>query len=106
MKRNALLFRCLGIAGTIVCILTYIVDPSWPTTDKLLVFTAFVFMIFGQAVEALKRLVPFVAFILVYESLRGLATINTHVHYTMMAQADRIFGNQLPTIYLQHWLWK
>ena len=64
-------------------------------------------MIFGQAKEMLKRLLPFVILLLVYESFRGIAhTLNDHVNYTLAPFVDRhLFGN-LPTVYLQNWLWK
>lgn len=82
-------------------------EPSWPTPDKLLVFMTFVFMIFGQAAEMLKRFVPFVGLLLVYESFRGIADgLNTRVNFTLMPDADRLmFGNTLPTSTLQSWLW-
>lgn len=64
-------------------------------------------MMFSQAKEALKRLVPFVGILLVYESFRGLVpSLNKHVHYTEMIRFDRwLFGGTLPTTTLQHWLW-
>ncbi len=101
------LARIVGIAGTAICIGLFIREPSWPTPDKLLVFMAFVFMCFGQAVEMLKRFVPFVGLLLVYESFRGIAdSLNTRVHFIMMADFDKwLFGGTLPTVTLQNWLW-
>ncbi len=63
-------------------------------------------MSFGQATEMLKRLLPFVGLLLVYDSFRGLAPIlNKHVQYSFMANFDRwIFGG-LPTAQLQAVLW-
>ncbi|HSX17531.1 MAG TPA: phosphatase PAP2 family protein [Patescibacteria group bacterium] len=98
--------RGIGVLGTIACLILFIGDPSWPTPDKLLVFMTFVFMTFSQALAMLKHIGPVVAIILVYESFRGLVpSLNTHVHYTMMAHADRLFSNTLPTEWLQRLLW-
>ncbi|MDB5163762.1 MAG: hypothetical protein JWS12_380 [Candidatus Saccharibacteria bacterium] len=68
----------------------------------------FVAMMFNQAQEALKRLVPFVGLLVVYESFRGLsAHLNSHVHFTFMANFDKVIGfGQLPTVRLQQWLWQ
>lgn len=64
-------------------------------------------MSFGQAWSSLKRLVPFVGLLLVYESFRGLVpSLNSRVHYNFMILADRgLFGGTLPTTTLQSWLW-
>ncbi len=99
-------FRALGVAGTLGCITIFAMDPSWPTPDKLLVFLTCIFMIWSQALQMLKRIGPVVAIILVYESLRSVVPqLNMHVHYTMMPHADKFFLTQLPTQYLQGWLW-
>lgn len=103
---RAKIFKLIGIAGAVVCLAVFINRPSWPTPDKLLVFLAFVFMCFGQALEMLKRFVPFVGLLLIYESFRSIVPkLNSHVHYTWMPHADRAIFGQLPTITLQHWLW-
>jgi len=104
LKHN--LWHYIGLAGSIVCLIIFVHEPSWPTPDKLLVFLTFIFMVLGQAQEMLKRLLPFVALLLVYESFRGLAhSLNTHVNYTWMIHMDyKIFGT-LPTASLQNWLW-
>jgi hypothetical protein len=101
-----ILFRGLGVIGTLACLLIFGFDPSWPTPDKLLVLLTCIFMIFGQAVEMLKRIGPMVGVILVYDYLRGLATINTNVHYMMMPNVDRLFSETLPTTFLQNLLWQ
>jgi hypothetical protein len=102
----AKLLRVVGIVGTIACVVAFALDPSWPTPDKLLVFLTFVFMIFGQALAMLKRLLPFVVILLAYESFRGLVpSLNTHVHYTAMIHADTALFGTLPTETLQRWLW-
>src|SRR3989344_362882 len=103
---TANIWRIIGIAGAILIIILFLREPSWPTPDKIIVFLTFIFMALGQAREMLKRLLPFVALLLVYESFRGLAhSLNTHVNYTWMINMDnKIFG-PLPTAVLQNWLW-
>ena len=105
---NPKLFKSVGVIGTIVCLGVFITMPSWPTPDKLFVLLLFVFMIFGQALEALKRLGPFVGLILIYESFRGLASsLNHHVTYFFMPSFDKaLFGGYLPTKVLQNLLWR
>lgn len=53
----------------------------------------------------LKRFVPFVSLLLVYESFRGLAhQLNNHVNYLWMPHIDRTLFGVLPTSWLQqHW---
>lgn len=99
-------FRLIGALGTILCVSIFLADPSFPTPDKLVIFLTFVFMIFGQAWQMLKRIGPFVVILLTYDSFRSLVpSLNAHVHYTLMPHFDtNIFGT-LPTITLQHWLW-
>lgn len=54
----------------------------------------------------LKRLGPFVALILVYESFRGIAdNLDNHVNYTLAPHVDKFLFGNLPTVYLQNWLW-
>ncbi|MEO8863085.1 MAG: phosphatase PAP2 family protein [Candidatus Saccharimonadales bacterium] len=104
--RNKIL-RTVGIFGTIACIVIFAREPSFPTPDKLLVFATFVALIFHQAKELLRRFVPFIALLLVYESCRGLVPhLNTHVNYMFMPHADKfLFGGHLPTTLLQNLLW-
>jgi len=63
-------------------------------------------MAISQAKELLKRLLPFVVLLLVYESFRGIANqLNHRVNFTWMPMMDkRIFGT-LPTRTLQSWWW-
>ena len=98
--------QSIGVVGTLACIAIFIHAPSFPTPDKLVVFLTFLFMIFRQALAMLKRLLPFVVLILLYESFRGIApSLNNHVNYSLAPHIDRdLFGN-LPTVYLQNWLW-
>jgi membrane-associated phospholipid phosphatase len=100
------ILRIIGALGAVAFFVAFIKSPSFPTPDKLLVFLTLVFMAFGQAWAMLKRLLPFIIILLVYESFRSVADqLNGHVNYTLAPYFDRaIFGN-LPTIYLQNWLW-
>lgn len=101
------LTRIAGIAGTTLCSIAFVRSPSFPTPDKLFVFLLVLFMSFGQAWQLFKHLFPFVAVILIYESFRSVADkLNTHVEYLLAPHFDKfVFGN-LPTIYLQNWLWR
>ncbi|HET9721405.1 MAG TPA: phosphatase PAP2 family protein [Candidatus Saccharimonadales bacterium] len=64
-------------------------------------------MAYGQAWELIRRLFPFVAVILAYESFRSVADrLNTHVQYMLAPHADTLLFGNLPTVYLQKWLWK
>jgi len=99
--------QVIGVLGTAVCLGFFIHAPSFPTPDKLVVFLTFVFMIFKQAIEMLKRLLPFVVLLLVYESFRGIAhQLNSHVNYTLAPHIDRLIFGKLPIDYLQQWLWR
>jgi hypothetical protein len=106
-KINPRIFQIIGLVGTLACLIAFIHTPSFPTPDKLIVFLFFVFLIFHQATEMLKRLLPFVALILVYESFRSLVPkLNSHVNYTLAPRFDRLLFGKLPAQYLQQWLWK
>lgn len=102
-----LVLRVVGVCGTLASVFVFIRQPSFPTPDKIVIFLLFFFMMFGQAVELLKRFVPFVALLLVYESFRGIVPhLNTKVNYLWMPGVDRLFAaGELPTIILQRWLW-
>ena len=101
------IFVGIGVVGTVACLAVFTAQPSFPTPDKLLVFAIFVAMLFGQAKELAKRLAPFVALLLVYESFRGVADhLNKHVNFMFMPNADRfLFFGTLPTTTLQQWWW-
>lgn len=100
------LVRIIGAAGTLGLLAVFIHEPSFPTPDKLIVFLTFIFMMFNQAVEMLKRLLPFVVLILVYESFRSVAhSLNTHTNYLLAPHVDTLLFGTLPTAALQHWLW-
>ncbi len=106
-KNKLAVSQIIGIVATIVAIVIFIREPSWPTPDKLLVFATFVALIFHQAKEMLKRFVPFVGLLLVYESFRGVVPhLNKHVNFTWMVDVDKLmFFGQLPTVWLQKYLW-
>lgn len=99
--------QIIGVIGTLFCLVIFIRTPSFPTPDKLLIFATSIFMIFGQGWAVLKRLLPFVALLLVYESFRGLVPhLNNNVHFYELINADRwLFFGRLPTKILQNWLW-
>jgi hypothetical protein len=99
--------QAVGLAGAAACIAIFIKEPSFPTPDKLIVFLFFVFLFRGQAKEMLKRLGPFVALLLVYESFRAVVPrLNNNVHYTLAPHMDRLLFHGLPTKTLQDWLWR
>ena len=100
-------FRLLGAVATLIFLVIFLHEPSFPTPDKLFVFVFFACMVFGLATKFFIRFFPFVGLLLIYESFRGLADqLNTHVNYTLSAKADQwLFGN-LPTARLQGWLWR
>jgi hypothetical protein len=98
--------QAIGIFGVVLCIALFVHSPSFPTPDKLLIFLVFVFMIFRQALTMLKRLLPFVIVILAYESFRSVADkLNSHVDYLLAPRFDNFVFRNLPTKYLQDWLW-
>ncbi len=99
--------QIIGVLGTLLCLVIFIRTPSFPTPDKLLIFATFDFMIFGQGWAVLRRLVPFVGLLLVYESFRGIVPhLNRNVHFNELINADRfLFFGRLPTKILQNWLW-
>ena len=106
LPNKAQFYRIVGGLGLVVTLGIYVVRPSFPTPDKLLIVLAFTGMLFGQAKELLKRLLPFVVLLVVYESFRGLAhKLNTHVHFTFMADFDKWLFGSLPTKSLQNVMW-
>lgn len=77
------------------------------TPDTLFIALLTVAVVFGQTRAFLRRFLPFVALLLVYDSFRGIADdLNQHVHFWEMIQFDRaVFGGVLPTTTLQQWWW-
>lgn len=104
---NKKVLRGIGATGALVYAGLYIMNPSFPTPDKILVFTTLVAMAVGQAKELLKRFVPFVALLLAYESFRGIVpSLNGRVDYVLLPAADKLlFFGQLPTKLLQNAWW-
>ena len=98
--------RALGLAGALLCVAIFARQPSFPTPDKLLAFLTCIFLMIGQAKEMLKRFVPFVALLLVYESFRGVVpSLNERVNFMFMPAFDESMFGSLPTVTLQTWLW-
>jgi hypothetical protein len=105
-KNKVMALRAIGVVGALTCLILFINQPSFPTPDKLIVFMTFIFMMFSQAIQMLKKLLPFVAVILTYESFRSVADkLNTHVDYSFAPHMDKLLFGGLPTVYLQELLW-
>lgn len=105
MRANKV-FQAIGVAGTIIFVIYFAMNPSFPTPDKILIFLTFVFMAFSQAKEMLKRFFPFVLLLLVYESFRGIASqLNSRVEFQWMIDVDKWMFGSLPTTTLQNWFW-
>ncbi|MBI4034333.1 phosphatase PAP2 family protein [Candidatus Saccharibacteria bacterium] len=99
-------WQLIGIIGALAGLGLFAIRPSFPTPDKLIIFLIFVFMAWHQARDMLRRLGPFLAIILVYESFRGWAhSLNDHVNYSLAPSFDRWLFGDLPTKYLQDWWW-
>lgn len=106
-KNKTIIFQIIGTLGTLSLSLLFIRNPSFPTPDKIIIFLTFFFMIFKQAIFMLKRLLPFVLILLVYESFRGIADqLNSSVNYDLPVAIDRLIFGDLPTSSLQAWLWE
>ncbi|MEO8785358.1 MAG: hypothetical protein ABI392_03435 [Candidatus Saccharimonadales bacterium] len=91
------IFKLIGIIGAVYVIESFIRDPNFPTPDILIVLATFVFMIFGQAKEMLKHLLPFVVLLLGYDSFRSLVPgLNSRVEYVWMIHADKWLFGSLP----------
>jgi hypothetical protein len=60
----------------------------------------------GTARGIVLELLPFIAILIAYDSLRGSAGRLFGVHYLPQLQVDRwMFGGHVPSVALQHWLW-
>jgi len=101
------IIRITGVAGVVISTYIFLQQPSFPTPDKLLIFGTFLAMAFNQGAQFLKRFVPFVVLLLVYESFRGIVPhLNTNVSYYLLPKIDRLmFFGQLPTTSLQNIFW-
>lgn len=106
-KFAPLSYRIAGAVGVVAYAGVFIYAPSFPTPDKILVFSTLGAMVFGQAREILKRFVPFVVLLLVYESFRGVAEeLGQRVNYLFMPTADKLLAaGRLPTVEFQRWWW-
>ena len=80
---------------------------SFLTLDIIFVLFLPVFFLYGKGLEYLKRFLPFVAIVLVYDSLRSIVPyFVTNIHYHEMIDFDKwLGGGQIPTVSLQHWLY-
>ncbi len=60
----------------------------------------------GYARGVVLEWLPFIGLLIAYDSLRGSAGHLFGVHYLPQIQADQaLFGGNVPTVTLQHWLW-
>lgn len=100
------IFMAIGIVGSLVALTIYLSKPSYPNPDKLFIFAVLIGMIFQQALQVIKRLGPFVALLIAYDSFRGIVPhLNHRVNYTFMPRFDEAIFGSLPTHTLQNWLW-
>lgn len=105
-KIKSYLTPLLGLAVTLALSIIFVLEPSFPTPDKIVIYVFFFCMIFRRAMFVLKRLLPFILILLTYDSFRGIADqLNTNVNYNFMPAADRWLFGELPTATLQNWLW-
>ncbi|TDC80852.1 inositol phosphorylceramide synthase [Actinomadura sp. 7K507] len=93
-----------------VLLLLYVITRKvvfW-TPDAVFLILLALFAIFGQSRVFLKRLGPFLALLMLYQSFAGIADdLNDNVHYTAMIEFDRwLAGGGLPTEWLQERLWR
>jgi hypothetical protein len=98
--------RIGGILGLVIFITTYILHPGLLNLDTVAIFALCIFAIYGQVTEFLKRLGPFIILLLFYDSFRGFSSsLNSHIVYRFMPNADKFLFGRLPTVELQHLLW-
>ncbi len=105
-KRDQTRFVLRAVVVLLACALLLIKRSIW-TPDTLLLGVVIVGVIFGRTREFIRRFVPFLGMLIVYDSMRGLAdNLNSHVNYSQMIDFDRwLFGGSLPTSWLQAHLW-
>lgn len=94
----------------IVAVLLWYVLYGWKsflTADIIFLLLVPVFALYGKGIEFIKRFFPFVAILIVYDSLRSIVPFFVHdVHFSEMIGFDKLFGGgQIPTVTLQHWLY-
>jgi membrane-associated phospholipid phosphatase len=105
-SKTRMLTSFVGLIGVFTITTLFIIKPSFPTPDTLLVFLIFIFMIFNIAWGMFKRLGPLAIILIAYDSFKNLLpSIDKHVHYTLMPNFDTSVFGTLPTITLQKLLW-
>ncbi len=101
-RKNPTVFA-LRATILLLAIALFITKRTIWTPDTLLIIILVIGVIFGRAREVMRRFVPFLGMLIVYDSFRSIADeLNKNVHYTEMINFDRFisFGN-LPTSWLQ-----
>lgn len=103
-NRLMLIFRGLVLAAVIGLLL---VKRSIWTPDTLLIVIIGIGLVFGRAREFIRRFVPFLGLLIVYDSFRSIADdLNKNVHFVEMINFDRwLTSGNLPTVWLQNQLW-
>ena len=89
-----------------VVVIVFLMKRNFWSPDTLFIVMLALFVVFGRARAFLKRFVPFIGLLLVYDSFRGIAdNLNHYVHFQEMIDFDLfVFGGVLPTEWLQqHW---
>ena len=99
--------RYLKMAVPLVLIAFFLVWRVFLTPDAIFVLLFAVFVVYGLAIEFIKRFLPFMGLLVSYDSLRGfIPFVSKHIHYSTMIDADDIFGDgKLPTVRLQQLLY-
>lgn len=90
----------------LVAVIIWYIAYGWKsflTADFIFAFFLPVFFLYGRGIDYLKRFLPFVALIIVYDSLRSLVPIFVHkVHFHEMIAFDHwLTGTNIPTVLLQ-----
>ena len=77
------------------------------TPDRYFLILLVPALALGVARRYVLDFLPFIALIIVYEELRGVAHLSRpHPYYAPQLDIDRwLFGGTVPTIWLQHQLW-
>ncbi|MEO7617559.1 MAG: phosphatase PAP2 family protein, partial [Candidatus Saccharibacteria bacterium] len=80
---------------------------SFLTVDIIFTLLLPGFALYGKGLEYIKRFLPFVAIVIIYDSLRSIVPYFVHdVHFHEMIAFDKLIGGgQIPTVNLQHWLY-
>lgn len=107
VDHHAQLVRVAKLVFLTVLVGFFIFYRGFLTPDVLFVLLLVVFLMYGMAVDFVKKFTPFLVLLVTYDAMRGLIPyVSKHVHFTMMINFDRWIGfGQLPTVTLQHWLY-